>query len=91
MALQWTGSNAPVFQPTRPVTVGATKQRDNFTIAHMDFTVEFGYDPDAPPAPTDTEVLSWLQPMVDALKADGWDFHTLTQDAPAATRSIQEV
>lgn len=90
MALQWAGSNAPVFSPTRPVRVGATRQRDNFTLARMDFTVQLAFDPDTPPAPSDEEVLGWLQPMLDALRADGWEFHTLTQEAPPAVRSIQE-
>ncbi|NUO43723.1 MAG: hypothetical protein HOV82_17005 [Streptomyces sp.] len=56
----------------------------------MDFEVAFAYDLDSPPQPSDEEVLGWLQPMLDALRADGWEFHTLTQDAPPATRSIQE-
>lgn len=91
MALQWTGTNTPAFVPTRPLRVGATKQRANFTLAHMDFTISFAYDPDAPPAPSDEEVLGWFQPVYDALKADGWVFHTLTQDAPGAVRQIEEV
>jgi hypothetical protein len=90
MALQWTGSNTPVFVATRPVRAGATKQRDNFTLAEIAFTVEFTYDPDTPPAPSDEEVLGWLQPMYDAMTAAGWTFHTLTQDAPPAVRTIQE-
>ena len=54
MALQWAGSNAPAFSPTRPVRVGATRQRDNFTLARMDFTVQLAFDPDTPPAPAET-------------------------------------
>jgi hypothetical protein len=91
MALQWSGSNTPAFSAIRPVRVGATKQRDNLTVAHMDFTVTFAYDQDTPPQPDDSEVLGWLQPMYDAMTADGWTFHTFTQEAPPATRSIREV
>lgn len=90
MALQWIGSATPAFVPTRPVRVGATKQRENLSPAQMNFTIEFAYDPDTPPAPSDVEVLGWVQPIYDALKADGWEFHTLAQDAPPAVRQIQE-
>jgi hypothetical protein len=71
--------------------VGATKVRENFTLARMDFTITFAYDQDNPPAPSDEEVMSWFQPMYDALKSEGWEFNTLTQEAPPAVRAIQEV
>jgi methyl coenzyme M reductase gamma subunit len=91
MALQWSGDTAPAFVPTRPVRVGGTKVRDNGTLAHMDFTIVFAYDQDNPPQPDDTEVIGWFQPIHDAMKAAGWEFHTFTQEAPPAARSIQEV
>lgn len=90
MALQWSSGNTPAFSPTLPLRVGATRQRENLSPAHMNFTIEFGYNPDSPPQPSDAEVLAWFQPVYDAMKAAGWEFHTLTQDAPPATRSIQE-
>lgn len=91
MALTWNGDSTPNFQAVRPVKVGATKVRSNNTLAYVEFTLNFQYNPDELPHPDDAEVLSWIQPIYDGMKADGWEFNTFRQEAPPAARSIQEV
>lgn len=91
MALEWNGDNTPSFQAVRPIRVQATKVRENLTLAYVDFTLNFQYNPDEPPLPNDAEVLTWIQPIYDGMKAAGWEFNTFRQEAPPATRSIKEV
>jgi hypothetical protein len=91
MALEWNGDSTPNFQAVRPIHVEATKTRDNLTLAYVNFTINFQYNPDEPPFPDDAEVISWLQPIYDGMKSTGWEFSVFRQEAPPAVRSIREV